>query len=347
MKSFARILASCFFFLGFQWAPVEASVIQIQIDSPNDGQTVFTDELLVEGRVQSEEDIRAFTVQGERIDLPLGRDTYFSRIVGLLVQGPNRIIVAATTESGKEASHSIQVTYQTVMELEREQRLALAIPDFEVIGATQGSGKLADFIHYFQREIHERDRFRVVEADSRVLSEILRERNVRFSDLADTRFNESDFRLIAADIVLDGQLEERDGSLLARVSAKDVANPERTFPLLEAGTQDKSLESMKHLALILALKLEAVVPRFQSEIIAVDPKILCSLPEGLQPRQGTEVLVFRRGEPITVSSGRTFPGIPALLGLSSLREVRSEYAVLGELRVKEVKIQVGDIVVAR
>jgi curli biogenesis system outer membrane secretion channel CsgG/tetratricopeptide (TPR) repeat protein len=230
-------------------------------------QRVYLDDLYVDGRVSDGSGVQEVRFNGMKLDTPSGKELFFGHGASLK-PGTNVLEIKAVNANQVETARFLTLDCRPPTALEIEQKLAVALPEFEFIGSDQDRPASSRVREFLSTRLAERGRFNLLESDQ--LSEVLNEREVSASGLGETRYNSSDHALTAADLVFDCQLQFRNHSIGLSLYVVDVQSGrvETQVVAFEAGRTEEAIDN---LARAMALKLEQEFPAAEGEIIAVDP----------------------------------------------------------------------------
>jgi hypothetical protein len=307
-------------------------------------QRVFLKEVYVDGRVYDGSGVAEVRFGDRPLDLPPGTDLYFGLMAGPLRQGPNEFPIKARNVNGVETVVNLALDCKPPTELPVEQRLAVTVPDFEIVGPEAADPTVAGLVrNAFVDGLLKRGRFNVVESSR--LSSVLMEREI--TEVSDSRYRVENRSLTAADLVLDGQLIVRSTTLLLSLYTVNVqtAKVEARVQVQCAG---KSALAMRDMGANLALKLEQEYPVVEGEIFRVEPRFLATLSKQDRVREGMQLIAFHRGPEIILPNGRSvgfeFFDIGPMR-LSGVREKDYSEVIPGESMTQPP--QLGDLVRVR
>ncbi|MCA9424997.1 MAG: hypothetical protein KC994_07980 [Candidatus Omnitrophica bacterium] len=324
-----------------------ASAPRIEFLGVTSPQKVYIEDPYIDGRVYDPNGVEEISFNGERLPIPKGTDLYFGCVAGPLESGTHTIEVTARNSAGYSSTNSLTLLVKLLTELQSSQQLALALPDFEVIGEGGSEAVSANMKTNLVGVISERNRFTLVESDR--LSEVFVEQRIGFSEASQTRYQPGVHRrLITADLVLDGELIVRRNSLQLAIYIVDVktGSIEGIVDVMGAGRTETILRDM---AIGISRKLEQRYPEIYGEVIAVKPRVLTNLSTGDDVHRNMEAIAFKKGEEVFYgdrSYGTDYYPLDGRLFFSRVLSNYSEVQPLPENPVTE-PIEVGDRVRVR
>jgi hypothetical protein len=338
LRTSIRVAAAAF---NPQWIAALGKGPRIDLLGLQPNQRVYREEVYIDGRVSDGSGVTEVRFGGNPLDIPRGTELYFGQVAGPLKEGPNVIPIKALNANQVESGVDVTLDCKLPTHLETDQKLAVVIPAFEVLDKNPNEDLAFRLRQSFVRDLSDRGRFNIVENQN--LSEVLMEREIAV--LGDTRYRAADKTLIAADLVLDGHIQERNTTLSIYLNLVDVQTG-KGEKYLEVHAAGKSAEALEDMVLGLAMKVEQEFPRAQGQITGIKPAIFASLSKSDGIRPGTQLIGFKEGPEQFIngkSFGKPFFSFGALV-VSTVQERMSTVKPGGSM---EADPEVGDIVVIR
>ena len=313
---------------------------EIEVEGFRDGQRVYLNEIYVDGWVTDATNIMEITCNGDNLGVPTGNNLYFGYTWGPLTSGTNTLQIQARNALDQTTEISLRVFREMRPDLFPGQRLGLFIDDFDTIGNVSKTPSAAMFQRALRHELVQRGRFDIL-ADRKTTNP-LQER-----EIAESKLRAPERTVRTADMVVESQILEYETVCALGASVSSVQDARVLFQT-SLTSPDKSPDSLRRLAQILALKLEQEFPLVQGEIVSAQPRIVCNLCEKDRVRRGMPVTVFRK-TPQTTGGRKGKPlGQPFIpLGSMTLIRVNRDSCTLRPDANMKEQPQVGDIVVTR
>ena len=293
-------------------------------------QTVYYDEIYIDGSVSGVSTIKSVTVNGSPLFIIQGKNIYFNQLVNLQ-EGENKLIIEVCDVKGNKTSKTVTVIREIQKVHQTGSRMSLAILPFETNGKITSAGSIV--YDNLVSSFYNQGRFNIVSRGAE-LESVLRELKLSATDLVDKSKAIEIGRLIAAEGILTGSIRETKNSI--EIYARYI-NTETSI-LLEAKdvySQDKSLPNLQHITNGLALKFKHSFPLLEGIVIKVSGKnIYADFGAVHRIKKEMKFIVFREGKTIV------HPVTGKVLG--------SDSEELGEARVINVyeDMSIGKLVAA-
>ena len=324
----------------------EALGPKIELLGVKSGQVVFIEDFLIEGRITDASGIAGVWVNGDLLEIPQAKEIFFTKVAGPLKEGTNVLEIKAKNLAGAGTTEVITLIYTPAPQLYSEDRLAVAVPDFEVQGASPESDLAVHLRACFIEHLLHRGRFQVLaEREKELLQQILISKQTHEARVTDPRPTTLP-AIMNADLMLEGHVQLRSHVVSLGLSVIDARTRivKNTVTVHSKGTSPAEL---KEAALELAVKLEQAYPVVGGEIIATSPQCLATLTKDMNVQRGTEVSVFRKGPEVVLPNGRSLGHDFTPVGRAIITRVLSDYCEIEASDTLADPLQVGDRVRTR
>ena len=310
------------------------------------GQKVFLEEIYIDARVTDDDGIEGVWFQEDPVALPHpgDKDVIFSHLAGPMTEGTHTFQIKAQ-DTLKDLSHTDLSLLCSLPKTPRgPERLTVTVPPFDCLVEGSDSDFPALLRSSIRDQLQERGRFQVTESEELVA--VFVERKLGTSESVDSRYRVADRALVAADLVIDAQIIERENtvSLIAGI----VRVQDGVFEgSIEVHNPDKSTKARYSLAREFVLRLESKYPVARGEIFTLSPRILSTLSAAERVRPNTQVIAYRKGEEVILPSGKSVGADFFDIGKMLVTRVLDEYSEVqpeGDLVGEPV---VGDVLVVR
>ena len=270
------------------------AAFRLTIKDLTDTQTVYYDTLYVDGSATGTHEIETVAINGEPLLIIPGRSVYFNRLLELK-EGENPITIDVVDAKGNQTSKTVTVIRQIQKVRRIGSRMSVAVLPFEMKGRPSMAG---DTIYdNLIGALVEQERFNVVTRGDE-LEAILREQKLSQTDLVDKSTAVRVGKLIAAEAVLMGTVQETKDSI--EIYAR-LVNTE-TSSVLEAKdvfSQDKTIPQLQYVTNGLALKLKHSFPLVEGMVIKVKGnEIYADFGTFNHIKKEMKFIVFKQGEAI-------------------------------------------------
>ncbi len=271
-----------------------ASPVRIQLKNMGASQTVYYDNLYLEGSVSSVDEIAAVTIQRVPLSIKPGNVIFFNQLVELH-PGENKIAVQARDKRGASAETIVTVFYQIPAVRQIGARMSLAILPFEQTGTITAAGTMVseNLVSAFLQQ----ERFNIVSRGPG-FEAALRELKLSSSDLADKAAALRAGRLVTADGILTGTIHETDNSI--EVYAR-LINTETTtiMDAQDVYSEDKTIPHIQYLLNGLALKFKHSFPLLEGIVVKTAGKdIYTDMGAASRIKKDMKFIIFRQGAPL-------------------------------------------------
>lgn len=269
-----------------------ASPLSIHLKNMRARQTVYYNNLYLDGSVTSANEIAAVTIHNVPLSIKPGKVIFFSQLVELN-PGENTLTIQAHDKKGARAEKTIVVVYQIPPIRQLGARMSLAILPFEQTGAVTATSAMIgeNLVSAFLRQ----ERFNIVSRGP-AFEAALRELKLSGSDLVDTAAALRTGRLVTADGILTGTIHETDNSI--EVYAR-LINAE-TATIMDAQDvygEDKTLPHIQYLVNGLALKFKHSFPLIEGIVVKTAGKnIYTDVGAASGIKRDMKFIIFRQGE---------------------------------------------------
>lgn len=288
-------------------------------------QTVFLDQIYLEGSVRDEAGVAEVRLNGRPMPRWVGKSVHFSHLASL-EEGDNFFRIEAWDKHGNRAEKTVHFHRRLQKVREIGSRLPVALlplaknrDDRGTAGDTLEELILGDLV--------QRGRFALVER--RRLEEILQEQRLAGSALADSDKAIRVGKILTAGGVLMGTVLEKGESVEVFLRLVDTETS-LIIAAVDVYGEETDLQSLHQLSQGLVLKLCDEVPLLEGTVLQVkDGRLTVDLGKDSRLKKGMRVVVFREGEPIR------HPLSGALLGV--------DVEVLGWGQVQAVQEQVSHV----
>ncbi len=259
-----------------------------------DKQTVFYETMYIDGSVTGADDITAVKINGSPLTIRPGKTIYFNQLIELK-QGDNKLTLDVQDKKGATAAKTVTITYQAPAVKQIGSRMSVAILPFEVKGeASPASNTIYDsLVSAFLNQ----ERFNIVSRGAE-LEAALRELKLSSTDLADKTKALQVGKMIAAESILMGTINETKNSI--EIYAR-LINTE-TSGLMETRDvygEDKGLAQVQFIVNGLALKFKHSFPLVEGIVIkAAGKDIYADFGIASRIKKDMKFIIFREGEVI-------------------------------------------------
>jgi len=238
----------------------------IDIESPSNGQTVYTDKIYIAGQVYDNDSVDTLKINKVPLMNGTGRSVSFSDLVQLS-EGKNAITIEALDEAGNTARKEIVVIRKDppLSRLPKEvvdSRMRLAVYPFEHKGIISEESGI--FLDLLTLALQHQERFQLI--DRTLMDRILKEQKLSLTQLIDQDTAVKAGRIMSAQAIVTGSIMKTGGGieLIGRMIDTETSEIVATEKIYsdKAGT-----EGMNFLAQALAAQLHNDFPMIQGVVI--------------------------------------------------------------------------------
>ena len=310
-----------------------------------DKQTVYFDTLYVDGSATGSNKINSVKINDSQLLIIPGKTIYFNQLVELK-EGENTLTLEVGDEKGNSLSKTVTIIYKVPKVHQLGSRMSLAILPFQIKGeeSTAGSVVYDNLVNAFIGQ----SRFNIVSRGEE-LEAVLRELKLSQTDLVDKDAAVKVGRLVAAEGILTGTVQETKNSI--EIYAR-LVNTETSL-VLEAKDvygQEKSLSQIQYLTNGLALKLRNSFPLIEGIVIKTSGNSVFADFGTIQGiKKEMKFIVFRMGEPIIHPiTGKELGSETEELGVATVIDVYEDMS-MGKLLAEfdPSRIQIKDMIITK
>lgn len=268
--------------------------LSIDLLGLGDEQTVFMDQVYLEGKVRDERGISALDINGQSVLRKPGKNIYFSHL-SKLNEGENPFEIQARSSDGTRTQRRIVVHRKTPKVKEIGSRLRVAVFPLDRKGEARAAREPVE--DSLLMRLMERRRFEMVERQR--IDDVMKELKLNKSDAIDQDAAVRVGKLLGANGVLIGTVMGREGSLEIYTRLVDT---ETSLILGAADVYGEDIESgqvLRELCQGLSIKLCDELPMVEGLVVQVKGKrIVTDLGKESRLKKGMRVIVFDEKEPI-------------------------------------------------
>lgn len=308
-------------------------------------QTVYFDTIYLDGSATGTNKINSVKINDSPLIVIPGKTTYFNQLVDLK-EGENRLVIEVSDDKGNNISRTITIIRNVQKVHQLGSRMSLAIIPFEIKGDVSTLGEIVhdNLINSFI----DQNRFNIVTRGDE-LDAVLRELKLSQTDLVDQDNAVKVGRLVAAEGILMGTINETKDSI--EIYAR-LVNTE-TSEVMEARDvygQQKSLAQMQYLANGLALKIKNSFPLLEGIVVKTSGKNIFADFGSIQGiKKEMKFIVFRIGETITHPvTGKVLGSETEELGVATVIDVYEEMSkgkLLADFDASKIKVE--DLIITK
>lgn len=301
----------------------------VELRNWTESQTVFFDQIYLEGSVQDEGGLQGVSINGQSVLRKPGKSCFFNYLAELK-EGENQFSIEARNAAGGRVEKRISVLRKAQKVRELGARMNVAILPLERKGKPGlNSEGLEDAL---TDGLFSRNRFGLVERNQ--LERVLREQKLGSTELADPDAAVRLGKILSAQGVLMGTAVEKENSLEIYVRLVDT---ETSLLLCAVDVYGEDVDPllMKRLCAGLVLKLIDEMPLVEGMVVqAKGNRIISDLGMASRIRKGMRTVIFQEEEPIRHPvTGAILGADTKELGYASVRSVQehmSELELLGK-----------------
>jgi hypothetical protein len=274
-------------------ASPDRSPPQIELRNWTDEQTVFLDQVYLEGTVTDDRGVTELSVNGQSLLRKSGKQVAFSYLARL-EEGFNAVTVEAVDQAGNRAERKLVLHRQLPKVRRLGSRLRITLLPLEVSGVAEMPPVSVE--ESLLKSLLERKRFDVVER--RRLEEVLDELRLGSSEVMDPKAALRVGKLLAAQGLLLGSVVARDRTM--EISLR-LVDPETSLILTSVDVYGEDIDSLmlRNLCRGLVLKLCDELPLIEGTVVQVGSnRIVTDLGVDSRLKKGMRCIVFEEGEPM-------------------------------------------------
>lgn len=259
----------------------------------SEGQSCYANQFFIEGGVEDEIAVASLTLNGEPILKRPGKKVSFSYLADLK-EGENLFSIVAQAQSGNKTEKSFTIHRKLQKAFAVDARASIALLPFERKGEqTAVTAALEDA---FISTIGKMKRFHIVERQK--LESVLREQSLSNTALADSATAIKIGKIMAAENVLMGSVNEADKAVELYGRLVDTESS-LVLATVDAYGEDVTLQSLNELVTGLLLKFGDEIPLTQGYVVKVkDREVYINIGQSQKIKNGMRFIVYREGEPI-------------------------------------------------
>ena len=321
------------------------AAFRLNVKDLTDTQTVYYDTLYIDGSATGTHEVKTIAVNGEPLLIIPGRTVYFNQLLELN-EGENQITIEVVDTKGNETSKTVTVIRQIKKVHQIGSRMSIAVLPFEMKGLPSMASNMVydNLIGAFVDQA----RFHVVTRGDE-LEAILREQKLSQTDLVDKNTAVRIGKLIAAEGIIMGTIQETKDSL--EIYAR-LINTE-TSSVLEAKdvfSQDKAIPQIQYITNGLALKLKHSFPLIEGMVIKVKGnEIYADFGTFNNIKKEMKFIVFKEGETITHPvTGKILGSETEELGVATVVTLFEDMSIGKMIADFDAsKIQIQDLIITK
>ncbi|MBF0510110.1 MAG: hypothetical protein HQK57_14445 [Deltaproteobacteria bacterium] len=284
---------------------------------------VFIESVFLQGQASDPSGVAAVTLKGENLISNPGRNVFFNHIIKL-DKGNNDIRISAKDTKGNQVEEQIQIERKVPVGERIGDRMSLSVLPFEIKGDQH---LLADSVYdALITSLVNQQRFNLVTRGPELLN-ILQEQKLSRTDLADKDKAIKVGRLIGAEAVLTGVVNETPNSIEIFCRVIDTETS-RILAATDVFDQDRSQPRLSYLLDGLSLKFAQALPVTEGKVITVKEKeILVTIGAESSVKEEMRIVVYRPGEVIKdPDTGAVLGADNKELGRARLTQVMDKYS---------------------
>lgn len=301
----------------------------IAIEGLTDSQTVFLENIYLEGNIRDDGRIVRLHVNEIPLLKRTGKFVVFNHVVPLK-EGANTITVAAEDEHGNRSVRVLSIERKIPEVLLPEERMRIAVLPFK------RKGNVSDASLSFQDSLisalFEQNRFNLIERE--LLGTVLQEHKLSRSDLGDADASLEAGRIAAAQYLITGSIiETRTGiEIVSRVVDSETSEKITTQDVYG---ESRDLRGIRQLARGMAIKFHLDFPLVRGDVLtAMEKNVAIDIGKD-RLKRNRHVIVFREMPMMHPETGKILGMRTAIVGHARITQSQEEVS-LAEMKSEVV-----------